>query len=71
MDGVGVDERDLEAEEPLPRLRVDQLGALVRDEVQTLLADLEPESQASETVGTVRVVPVADASAAGGPRRTT
>jgi len=43
---------------------------LVRDEVQTLLADLEPESQASETVGTVRVVPVADASAAGGPRRT-
>jgi cell division protease FtsH len=29
---------------------------LVRDEIVTLLADLEPESRASETVGTVRAV---------------
>ena len=29
---------------------------LVRDEIETLLADLEPESHASETVGTVRAV---------------
>jgi ATP-dependent Zn protease len=29
---------------------------LVRDEIESLLADLEPESHASETVGTVRAV---------------
>src|SRR4051812_49879787 len=28
VDGIGVDEGDLEPEEPLPRLGVDQLGAL-------------------------------------------
>ncbi len=31
---------------------------LDRDELDTLLADLEPESRSSETVGTVRVVPL-------------
>jgi cell division protease FtsH len=29
---------------------------LVRDEIEALLADLEPESHASETIGTVRIV---------------
>ena len=32
---------------------------LVREELEGLLADVEPESRASETVGTVRVVPLA------------
>ncbi len=30
---------------------------LLRDEIEALLADVEPESRASETVGTIRVVP--------------
>jgi cell division protease FtsH len=29
---------------------------LVREEIESLVADLEPESRASETVGTVRAV---------------
>jgi cell division protease FtsH len=31
---------------------------LVRDEIEGLLADVDPESQASQTVGTVRIVPL-------------
>jgi cell division protease FtsH len=31
---------------------------LVRDEIEALLAEVEPESRASETVGTIRIVPV-------------
>jgi cell division protease FtsH len=33
---------------------------LVREEVQTLFADVEPESRAAETVGTPQIVPFAD-----------
>jgi cell division protease FtsH len=33
---------------------------LVRDEVQALFRDVEPESRASETVGTPQIVPLAD-----------
>ena len=33
---------------------------LVRDEMNALLADVEPESRASETIGTVRVLPAAE-----------
>jgi cell division protease FtsH len=45
------------------RLSLDRLAqalldkeTLVRAEIETLLADLEPESHASETIGTVRAV---------------
>jgi cell division protease FtsH len=31
---------------------------LLREEIEALLADIEPESRASETVGTIRVLPV-------------
>jgi hypothetical protein len=32
----------------------------VRDEVQSLFTDVEPESRAAETVGTPQIVPFAD-----------
>jgi cell division protease FtsH len=31
---------------------------LLREEIEALLADVEPESRASETVGTIRVLPL-------------
>jgi cell division protease FtsH len=39
---------------------------LNREELMTLLSDVKPESHASETVGTVRVLPNADSTAARG-----
>jgi cell division protease FtsH len=37
---------------------------LIRDELDALLADVEPDSQSSETVGTIKVVPLAESAEA-------
>ena len=54
-----MDERDPEAEETPARLGVDQLRAR-GGELEALLADVMPDSQSSETVGTVRALPARD-----------
>src|SRR5262245_17613547 len=43
VDGIGMDERDLETEQPFPRSRVDELRALAPQRVESLadVADLE------------------------------